>query len=199
MLEPRSPETIYLWGERLCLDYANTVDWSQENKPVDPEQTDVLRTEDMLNGWGRRLALLGSGVQQASGAELKRARALRDIVYRVFCSISRNQEPAEEDLDVLMSNYRETVEHASLVVGENFYKLDWPARDPRRVRYAVATDAVALLRDPDRLKRVSRCPGRNCGWLFLNTSGRRRWCSMSTCGSRDKMRRLHQRRMQHAD
>ncbi len=194
----RTPEKTPLWGETLCLDYANSVDWSPEDEHVHPEQTDVLRTEDMLGRWGRRLNLLSDDAEPARAAELRRARALRDAAYRLFSSISRDQESARKDLDVLMSNYMEAVEHASLLAGEDFYKLDWPARDPRRIRYAVATDAIALLQDPSRLKRVSRCPGRGCGWLFLNSSGRRRWCSMSTCGSREKMRRLHQRRSQHA-
>jgi predicted RNA-binding Zn ribbon-like protein len=44
------------------------------------------------------------------------------------------------------------------------------------------------------LARVRRCPGRDCGWLFLDASGRRRWCSMTTCGSREKMRRMYARR-----
>jgi predicted RNA-binding Zn ribbon-like protein len=191
-----TPETVHLWGTTLCLDYANTVAWSPEDEHVDPERTDVLRTEDLMGRWGRRLALLSEQAEPASAAELRRARALRDAVYRLFSTISRDQQPARDDLDVLKINYMEAVKHASLVAGEDFYELDWPARDPRGLRYAVAADAIALLRDPSRLKRVSRCPGRDCGWLFLNTSGRRRWCSMSTCGSRDKMRRLHQRRTQ---
>jgi predicted RNA-binding Zn ribbon-like protein len=187
-MRPR-PEAIQ---ETLCLDYANSVEWSSED-----EHPDVLRTGDSLGRWGRGLGLLGDDAKSASEAELRRARALRDAVYRLFSSIGRDQEPTRKDLDVLMSNYVEAVEHASLPAGEDFYELDWPARDPRRIRYAVATDAIALLQDPTRLKRVSRCPGRGCGWLFLNTSGRRRWCSMSTCGSREKMRRLHHRRTQH--
>ena len=193
----RTPETIHLWGEALCLDYANSVDWSPHDEHVDPEQTDVLRTEQLLSRWGRRLDLLCEDAEPASAAELRRARALRDAVHRLFCSISRHQSPTGKDLDVLMSNYVEAVEHASLLAAEDLCELDWPARDPRRIRYAVAADAIALLRDPRRLKRVSCCPGRGCGWLFLNTSGRRRWCSMSTCGSREKMRRLHRRRTQH--
>ena len=150
----------------------------------------------MLGRWGRRLGLLSDDTKSASEAELRRARALRDAVYRLFSSISGDQEPARKDLDVLMSNYIEAVKHASLLAGRDFYKLDWLAWDPRRIRYAVATDAIALLQDPSRLERVSRCPGRGCGWLFLNISGRRRWCSMSTCGSREKMRRFHQRQTQ---
>ena len=183
-----------LWGETLCLDYANSVYWSPEDEHVDPERTDVLRTGDMLGRWGRRLDLLGDNAKSVSEAELRHARDLRDAAYRLFSSISRDQEPARKDLDVLMSNYVEAVERGSLLRAEHFYKLDWPARDARRIRYAVATDAIALLLDRSRLNRVSRCPGRGCGWLFLNLSGRRRWCSMSTCGSREKMRRLHQRR-----
>jgi predicted RNA-binding Zn ribbon-like protein len=192
-------ETIHLWGETLCLDYANSVDWSPEDEHVDPEQTDMLRTQETLRRWGRRLDLLSEDAKPASAAELRLARTLRDVVYRVFSSISRDQNPAAEDLDVLMSNYFEAIKHASLLAketNEDVFKLNWRARDPRTIRYAVANDAMALLQDPSRLKRVSRCPGRGCGWLFLNTSGRRRWCSMSTCGSRDKMRRLHQRRTQ---
>jgi predicted RNA-binding Zn ribbon-like protein len=199
MLVSRTPDTIHLWGDTLCLDYANSVYWSPEDEHVDPEQSDVLRTEDMLGRWGRRLDLLSDDAEPASAAELRRARALREADYRLFSSISRDQKPARKDLDVLMSNYIEAVKHASLLAGEDFYKLDWPGRDPRRVRYAVATDAIALLQDPSRLRRVSRCPGRGCRWLFLNISGRRRWCSMSTCGSREKMRRLHQRQTQHTD
>jgi predicted RNA-binding Zn ribbon-like protein len=195
----RTPETIPLWGETLCLDYSNSVDWSPEDEHVAPEQTDVLRTGDMLGRWGRRLGLVSDDGKSASEDELCRARALRDAVYRLFSSISREREPSGKDLDVLMSNYIEGVKDASLLADECFYKLDWPPRDPRRIRYAVATDAMAVLHDASRLKRVSRCPGRGCGWLFLNTSGRRRWCSMSTCGSREKMRRLHRRQRQHAD
>jgi len=191
MLVLPTPETIQ---ETLCLDYANSVEWSSED-----EHPDVLRTGEMLGRWGQRLGLLSDDARSASEAELRRARALRDAVYRLFSSISQDQEPAKKDLDVLMHNYTEAVDQATLLAGEDFYKLDWPARDPRRVRYAVATDAIALLQDPSRLKRVTRCPGRGCGWLFLNTSGRRRWCSMSTCGSREKMRRLHQRQTQHTD
>lgn len=193
----RTPETVHLWGETLCLNYANSVDWSADSQHVDPEQTDVLRTEGMLGRWGQRLDILSDDAQPASAAELQRARKLRDALYRLFSSISQDHNPTGQDLDVLMGSYVEAVKHASLLAGPDVYQLDWLARDPRSIRYAVATDAVVLLQDPTRLKRVSRCPGRGCGWLFLDTSGRRRWCSMSTCGSRDKMRRLHQRRVQH--
>ena len=190
---PLTPETIPLWGETLCLDYANTVSWTPEAEYVDPEATDMLGSGDMLARWGRRLGLLGDAPKSASEPELRRARALRDAVHRMFAAIGHDHDPSAEDLGLLMESYTEAINHASLLTAEFGYRLDWPAQDARRIRWAVAADAIALLRDPDRLGRVSQCPGRDCGWLFLNLSGRRRWCSMSTCGSREKMRRLHRR------
>jgi predicted RNA-binding Zn ribbon-like protein len=194
----RTPESIPLWGGTLCLDFANSVDWSSADEYVDADRTDVLRSVETLARWGRRVGLLGDEVTATSPAELARARALRDAVYRLFAAVSRHEEPVGADIELLMRGYQEAVDQASLAARDGHYQLDWSAADPRRSRYAVATDAIKLLQDPDRLKRVTRCPGRDCGWLFLNASGRRRWCSMSTCGSREKMRRLYQRR-QHTD
>jgi predicted RNA-binding Zn ribbon-like protein len=51
---------------------------------------------------------------------------------------------------------------------------------------AVARRLGSFVTDP---VRVGRCPGRVCGWLFANPRGRRRWCSMATCGNRAKVRR----------
>lgn len=34
--------------------------------------------------------------------------------------------------------------------------------------------------------RIGTCPGHGCGWLFVNRSGRRRWCQMAVCGNRAK-------------
>ena len=93
-----------------------------------------------------------------------------------------------------MRTYADAAAAARLSPRDGAYVLDWPGDDPRRVRFAVAADAIALLAGADRLQRIHVCPGRNCGWLFLNTSGRRRWCSMATCGSRAKMRALYARR-----
>jgi predicted RNA-binding Zn ribbon-like protein len=51
----------------------------------------------------------------------------------------------------------------------------------------VALLAGELLTGPSRAY-VRICPGESCGWLFLDQRGRRRWCSMATCGNRAKVR-----------
>ncbi|CAL9373074.1 BTAD domain-containing putative transcriptional regulator [Streptomyces sp. enrichment culture] len=47
---------------------------------------------------------------------------------------------------------------------------------------AVALRAGDLLADPRRFT-VRTCPSPDCGWLFLDEDGRRRWCSLGTCGA----------------
>ena len=54
---------------------------------------------------------------------------------------------------------------------------------------ALAWSAGELLTSPE-VGSVRACPGVGCGWLFVDRRGRRRWCTMSTCGNRAKARRF---------
>jgi DNA-binding SARP family transcriptional activator/predicted RNA-binding Zn ribbon-like protein len=56
-----------------------------------------------------------------------------------------------------------------------------PAAGLRAPLLAAARSAGELLADPRRLT-VCACTSPTCGWLFIDHSGRRRWCSMATCG-----------------
>ncbi|MBA4865441.1 ABATE domain-containing protein [Streptomyces sp. PSKA54] len=54
--------------------------------------------------------------------------------------------------------------------------------------HAVAHSAAELLADPRRFT-IRTCPSADCGWLFLDQRGRRRWCSLATCGSSRQLSR----------
>ena len=190
MVRWATPESIKLLGGTLALDFANSVDWTAEHEPV--EDTDALVETDSLDRWGARMGVAGApgGIE-----ELTLARDLRADLHRIFSALAREQEPDERALARLRSIYEEAVAAGTLARRDDGgIGLTWPRDEPRLVRFAVAADAIALLADPARLERLHQCPGRNCGWVFLNTSGRRRWCSMATCGSREKMRRMYARR-----
>jgi predicted RNA-binding Zn ribbon-like protein len=64
-----------------------------------------------------------------------------------------------------------------------------PAADLSAPLAAAAWSAGELLTSP-ALRRVRACAGAGCGWLFLDPTGRRRWCVMATCGNREKARRF---------
>jgi predicted RNA-binding Zn ribbon-like protein len=72
------------------------------------------------------------------------------------------------------------------------FRLTWPTDRADAPLWPVARSAGDLLLSGD-FARIGECP--SCGWLFLDISrnGTRRWCSMATCGSRDKMARYHRR------
>jgi predicted RNA-binding Zn ribbon-like protein len=144
--------------------------------------------------WGRRLGVVGARAPKADEGELAAAHDLRRALHATFVAIASGEKPRPAMLEILTATHADAVAAGHLARHDGTWALDWPARDPRRVRFAVAVDAIALLGDAPRLARVRLCPGRDCGYLFLDASGRRRWCSMTACGSRDKMRRMYERR-----
>jgi predicted RNA-binding Zn ribbon-like protein len=184
-----TPESIQLQGGRLCLDFANSVDWTADHRPIAVEEGIADASE--LRRWGRRL---GIDADLPSPDEFQAAIALREAIHLTFAAIAHDEAPPPAALERIAADHAEASAAASLVAGEGAWRLDWPSSEPRRVRFTAVVDAVALLADPERLARVRQCPGRNCGWLFLDVSGRRHWCSMATCGSRAKMRRLYARK-----
>lgn len=172
------------------MDFANTVDWTAEDEEI--PATDALLEADSLDRWGLRVGVAG---RPGGPEELELARGLRTALHHSFTALARAQEPDQFALSRLRFAYAQAVAAGSLTAREDgSFGLDWRPDEPRRVRFAVAADAVALLADPARIARLHRCPGRDCGWVFLDMSGRRRWCSMATCGSREKMRRMYQRK-----
>lgn len=187
-------DTVRLVGGELCLDFANSIDWEDDGRPR-PSSTDALSDEASLVAWGRRLGLLSREAEvEVTRGELEAVSALRDTVHAIFAAIARSEAPHSGALEALTADYRDAVANGRLASEAGAWGLHWPPDQVSSIRYAAAASAVALLGDAARLARVRQCPGQRCGWLFLDTSGRRRWCSMEVCGSRAKMRRFYRRR-----
>ncbi|WP_088103110.1 CGNR zinc finger domain-containing protein [Halalkalibacter urbisdiaboli] len=56
----------------------------------------------------------------------------------------------------------------------------------------LAYDAMRLFAE-NKLTNMHRCANPDCVLLFIDTRGRRKWCSMKICGNREKVTR-HQKR-----
>lgn len=173
-------------GNALCLDFANTV--NVRSAPA----RDWLGSADGLQTWaasaGRPLTSAGEHVPS-----LAAMRAVRDAVYDVFSPIAHGRLPESDALDALVATHAEGIKRARLSRQTDRYVWSWPPPRTRAVLlWEVAASAVDLLqRGP--LDRIGECP--SCGWVFLDTSKnrRRRWCSMATCGSREKAQRYYAR------
>jgi predicted RNA-binding Zn ribbon-like protein len=65
------------------------------------------------------------------------------------------------------------------------------ADSPRRALGTIALDAAVMLGTPQQRERLRICASETCSGRFFDRSpaGRRRWCSMRTCGNEAKARR----------
>ena len=194
---------LELLGGRICLDFINSVD-----PRIGDQQHDYLASYADLAQWSAhahlltpdQLAALLRAAEQhprQAGAVFARAIALRETLYRVFTTLAAHQPPAATDLAALQSAYLETMAQSHLLPSPDGYQWRWSedSHTLDQMLWPIITSAVDLLTSPEA-RRVKVCPGLgDCGWLFLDTSksGRRRWCSMDSCGSRSKMRRYYAR------
>ncbi len=205
-----------LWGEQLCLDFANTVEPRGAPAPFTPppghERRDSLRSYTDLVAWATfagviteevALGLLArAAARPAAAATLARAIALREAIYRLFWMVAREETPRADDLALLAEEYAAGAAHAALAPTDDGFVWSWAAHDGDLARplWPLAWSATALLTTGER-RRVKICPGSpgtaiTCAWLFYDTTKNRirQWCSMADCGGKAKARRQTGRR-----
>jgi predicted RNA-binding Zn ribbon-like protein len=205
--EPDGPPRLA--GGRLCLDFGNTVGGRGTG-----HLSEFLTGYPVLVAWGwyagalsddeaSQLRQVARDRPEAAAIAHRRAIDFRNMIYRMFFSIGRNEEPVIADIDELSRYYRIALDHARLRPQYMRYSWEWTGTQDEldRPLWSVAWSAVELLTSSE-LDRVKICPGgdgSSCQWLFIDeTKNRiRRWCSMENCGSTAKSRRQNERRRQH--
>jgi len=190
-----------LSGGALCLDFVNTVD----NRPVEPKE--LLNSYDDLVAWAEQAGVLQSDLTatlraearrrpEAAAAALDGARALREAAHAVFTSATRGAAAPADSLGMLESAVAPSMARRRLVQTSSGFAWEWAYDDNALdgLLAPVVESAATLLTSPD-LARVRECEADTCGWLFLDRSRNRsrRWCDMSVCGNRAKVRRHYQR------
>lgn len=123
-----------------------------------------------------------------------RAVSLREALYALFAPGS-GPAARQDAVAVLNEELQRAWLHSRVVVDDEGARLE-PEADEEldRPLWTVAQSALDLLLSPSR-GRIKACEGADCGWLFVDTSkaGRRRWCSMESCGNRVKVQRYRAR------
>jgi predicted RNA-binding Zn ribbon-like protein len=162
--------TLAGWGEPAPSDFLRSYDhlavFAEQTGLLDPHSVAALR---------RRAATRPRDADEVlSGARELRSR-LRAVLLdpadrRAVTALSRLLQPALAQLH-LRPGPQPTWD-----VGGG---LDRPLS-------AIAWSGAQAVTGAD-LATVHACPGHECGWLFLDPRGRRRWCSMRSCGNRAKV------------
>ena len=173
--------------------------------PVDPAgPTALLEYEDLL-GWAQRYGGLSDGdaraLRRAARSDpgsarraFDRALQLRQTLDAVFRAIADGAQPPATSTMQLSTAEVDALAHGQVVPRDGGFGWAWiDATSLERPLWPVIHDAMELLlRGP--LERVKACGG--CRYLFIDESKNRsrRWCSMSTCGTHEKVRRYVARR-----
>ncbi|TDB70911.1 ABATE domain-containing protein [Micromonospora sp. KC721] len=188
-----------LCGGHPALDFCNT--WSGWDDVVrtpsgepDPKR-EWIPTYDRLAVWARHASLLPADTVRRLRAEaaddprsaagvVRAAYRFRNALYRLL------RDPADEAAFAEVARVAQSAVRATELVhgvrGGARRRLSDDA-GPALPLHAVARAAEDLL-SGEAWRSVRACPGLDCGWLFLDVRGRRRWCDMASCGNRAKVR-----------
>lgn len=173
-------------GGHPVLEFCNTyAGWGRERRPG----SEWLRSYRTLAVWAGHVDLAGGpavdrllreaqAAPPAASDALAEARGFRGRLYA--CLTDAHDRAA---FDAVARVAEAATRHAHYELGDDGLGR-WriaPSAGLRLPLYAVARAAAELLAEPRRFL-VRACPGEGCGWLFLDEHGRRRWCSLGTCG-----------------
>ena len=125
-----------------------------------------------------------------------RLAALRRLLRRVSTAIAEGKSPANSDLAHLNRYLAAPARRRLSREGEGYrLELEPARRGPDAVLATIVASFAEMLAHRE-VARLKICPNHGCRWLFYDeTRGNtRRWCDDKSCGNRDKVRRLRERR-----
>jgi predicted RNA-binding Zn ribbon-like protein len=165
-------------AERLP-DYARWVEWAQASGIVGARAAAQLRTAARRD-------------PAAAGRALGRVLAARGLLQRVLTARARGVPPRTAELRDFNGLLRQALARLELTPRGHGVALTWRGLDAELdAALSPVLWAAARLLDSADAERIRVCDGPDCGWMYLDRSrnGLRRWCEMSTCGTREKNRR----------
>ncbi|MBV6496943.1 MAG: hypothetical protein DYH05_11715 [Acidobacteria bacterium ACB1] len=198
------PEKFKLIAGDLSLDLVNTASqWQRTDKAYAPAGESIGDIADLIS-WAlkanaideKAARVLAAKTANGGTQSLRRARKLRAAIYGLAVAVIDGKHPAADDLRYLDKERLRALERQAFAfAGGKFELKRRPGAEPLdAIIDTIALAAVELLTS-DRSKRIRRCGGESCGWLFVDDSrGRNRhWCDMRDCGNLAKVRRFRKK------
>jgi predicted RNA-binding Zn ribbon-like protein len=190
-------------GGDLSLDFCNTADGDINSGEWD----DWIADYPALLGWAQDAGLLPperaaalheqADIHPAEAAQVMEfAHALRLALFELFSATADERTPSENAVTTFNDYLQSALSHLRIMSSAPG-QFGW--------RWADETDlaaplwpivwAASQLLTSERVGLVRQCSGKDCSWLFLDTSRNhsRRWCDMKGCGNRAKAHRHYQR------
>ncbi|GAA2789960.1 CGNR zinc finger domain-containing protein [Saccharopolyspora taberi] len=154
-------------------------------KAYGPAPIERLTSADRLDAWFGAKGLRPAA--DASDADLSHARSVREALRGLALATVRGESWAAGDVEVVNAAL---ADDRPLVLGAGG-RLEGP-RTPREALARIARQAAEHLTG-SAARTLRTCGDPECGLLFLDPGGRRRWCSAEVCGVRHRVR-VHRQR-----
>lgn len=193
-----SPSRFLLVGNRLAVDFANTV-------YPDGVLTRWVNLVEFLEATGvvgaeRATALkeLEAGAPEEAGRVFKWALELRKGLREILEGLAMGRGAAAGAVEPINAVLRLTEGYDQLVPQNGRWRLEFSAREQRLewLLAAIARSGAALVEEGAGTP-VRKCADPKCELYFYDESrtGQRRWCTMASCGNRNKVAAFAQRRI----
>ena len=182
------------------LDFINTLDlWPVPHDHLESPQTalDWLVDHDLLHREARAHLLATFATSPATGNEiLAKLQRVRKAMRGVLEATAAKRAPEPSDLEEVNRALR-THYIYELVPARDGLSLDHRHQgDPVDGAMARLAESIARELIQGDTSRLRICENPQCRWVFKDTSrtGKRKWCSMRSCGNRAKVARHRARR-----
>ncbi len=189
MPSPTSTTANPLLGGRLALNFVNAAAHSRELHWE--ELIAFLEASRIVSAErGARLLLLPKSDPQSADALLGKSHRLRESLHRVFTAMVRKERIAREWVEPVNAILRITEGHDELLQQDQSWRIEYIAREDSLdwLLAAFARSAAEIVVEGAKAP-IRLCANPRCGLFFYDASRthRRRWCSMSSCGNRNKV------------
>jgi predicted RNA-binding Zn ribbon-like protein len=190
----RSSASLDLIGGRLSLDFANELNLS------DFSWEELLRfllvTRIISSERSAQLLALPQNDPQSADTLLGKAQRLHACLHLTFGALLQKETLLREWVEPINDVLRITEGHDEILQQNGKWGFEFVARESGLdwLLAAIARSAAELIAE-GASARLRVCSNPDCGLLFYDTSRtlRRRWCSMSRCGNRHKVRSFSRR------
>ena len=186
----------YWLGARPALDFVNT------RRERWRRAVETLVTPDDLSLWLQH-AELTDRPMRVPGTVLAQARELREAIDACVAAVVEGAAPDPAAVTLIDDWLVHAGDRPQLRLEDGVPVLGERAAadSPRRALGMLALDAAQMLGVEAERDRIRICASDTCSARFYDRSpaGRRRWCSMQTCGNAAKARRHRARRREVAE
>jgi predicted RNA-binding Zn ribbon-like protein len=186
------------FGGRVCLDFANTVDWRTSGEPQE-----LVPDYGAFMAWSSRRGTLPAravaNLRSHAATDPTGAKAVMVDTFALRAELWKIADALREQRAADLARINRTLvtlpPQPRLVRHGNIYMHELKGADLREPLWPVLWSLTAVLSSTDAI-RIGCCQAKGCGWFYVDESPNRTrlWCSSEVCGNRERARRAYAKR-----